>query len=113
MRPLLGLLLILVTILPEALANTLDVPASYPAIHAAADGDIVLAAPGTYVERINFKGKAILVTSSGGANVTTIDGNLNGPVVTFATGETSASVLSGFTITHGMYSGGISCSQTQ
>src|SRR5262245_52382658 len=117
MRRLLALLLGLATILPVARANTLGVPSGYPtiqsAIDAAVDGDTVLVAPGNYAELINFKGKAILVTSSGGANVTTIDGKLKGPVVTFWTSEASSSVLSGFTITHGVSEGGISCYQTQ
>src|ERR1700749_2538142 len=43
-------------------------------IDAAANGDTVLVAPGTYNEHIDFKGKLITVTSSGGASVTTIDG---------------------------------------
>lgn len=91
-------------------AATINVPADQPtimnAINAAAGGDVVLVAPGTYVENIDFKGKAITVTSSGGPLVTTIDGS--GSVnpdyrstVTFVNGETVDSVLEGFTITGG------------
>lgn len=72
-------------------------------IDAANNGDTVLVAPGTYNENIDFKGKAITVTSSGGAASTTIDGG-NKPgiaTVTFANGETNASVISGFTIRGG------------
>jgi len=43
-------------------------------IDAANNGDTVLVAPGTYNENINFNGKAITVTSSGGAANTIIDG---------------------------------------
>jgi len=43
-------------------------------IDAANTGDTVLVAPGTYNENINFNGKAITVTSSGGAASTIIDG---------------------------------------
>lgn len=68
-------------------------------INAASDGDTVLVAPGTYVENIDFKGKAITVASSGGAATTTIDGGQNGVVVTFVNNETRASVINGFTIT--------------
>jgi parallel beta-helix repeat protein len=68
---------------------------------AASNGDTVLVAPGTYVENINFLGKSITVTSSGGAAVTIIDGNNNGTVVSFTNGETAQSVLNGFTIQHG------------
>lgn len=70
-------------------------------IDAANNGDTVLVAPGTYNENIDFKGKAITVTSSGGAAATIIDGGSVGPAVTFKTGETSASTISGFTIQHG------------
>jgi hypothetical protein len=70
-------------------------------IDAANSGDTVLVAPGTYYENINFNGKAITVTSSGGAASTIIDGGSTGPAVTFNTGETSASTISGFTIQHG------------
>lgn len=72
-------------------------------IDAANNGDTVLVAPGTYQENIDFKGKAITVTSSGGAAATTINGG-NKPglaTVTFANGETRSSVISGFTITGG------------
>jgi hypothetical protein len=72
-------------------------------INAANNGDTVLVAPGTYNENINFNGKAITVTSSGGAAVTIIDGG-NKPgqaTVVFANGETRSSVISGFTITGG------------
>jgi hypothetical protein len=70
-------------------------------IDAANYGDIVLVAPGTYTENIDFKGKAITVTSSGGAAQTILDGGSVGPAVIFQSGETSASTISGFTIQHG------------
>lgn len=70
-------------------------------INAAVNGDTVLVAPGTYNENINFNGKAITVTSSGGAAATIIDGGSNGPAITFKSGETAAAVISGFTIQHG------------
>ena len=59
-------------------AATLKVPSQYPtiqdAIDASVNGDTVLVEPGTYVENIDFKGKAILVQSSGGPGGTVIDG---------------------------------------
>lgn len=89
--------------------QTINVPADQPtiqaAINAANSGDTVLVASGTYVENINFGGKAVTVTSSGGPAVTTIDGGALGSVVTFSTGETAASVLSGFTIRNGLQNG--------
>src|SRR5215470_6786466 len=90
--------------------TTIHVPADQPtiqaAINAANNGDTVLIAPGTYVENINFAGKAITVTSSGGASATIIDGNHSGTVVTFNHSETLSSVLSGLTIRNGFQNGG-------
>jgi parallel beta-helix repeat protein len=90
---------------------TINVPADratiQAAIDAAHDGDTVMVAPGTYVENINFKGKAITVASSGGPDSTIIDGNHSGSVVTFATDEWRSTVITGFTIRNGKaYSGG-------
>jgi parallel beta-helix repeat protein len=93
-------------------ASIIHVPADQPtiqgAISAAANGDTVQVAPGTYVENLNFLGKAIVVTSEQGPNVTIIDGNQAGPVVTFASGEGRQSVLYGFTVRNGNASGSAS-----
>jgi len=90
---------------PALLAGTIHVPADHPtiqgAIDAAQDGDLVLVAPGTYFENIDFKGKAITVQSSDGPNVTTIDGGGVNSVARFTSGETSAAVLDGFRLTNG------------
>jgi parallel beta-helix repeat protein len=103
------LILICVTAPFLSAQNIINVPASQAtiqgAINAANNGDTVLVAPGRYVENINFGGKAITVTSSGGPSVTTIDGGARGLVVTFNTGETPNSKLSGFTITNGYQNG--------
>src|SRR5215472_4758524 len=92
-------------------ATTIHVPDDQPTIqagiNAASDGDTVLVAPGTYRENITFSGKAITVKSSNGANVTIIDGGQNGAVVTFQNGETSASILQGFTVQNGNYTSGV------
>jgi parallel beta-helix repeat protein len=82
-----------------------DQPTIQSAIDATVAGDTVLVAPGTYVENINFHGKAITVESEQGAQATIIDGNLTGPVVTFTSGEGLASVLRGFTLQRGDASG--------
>jgi len=94
-----------------AMADVIHVPGDAPTIQAgiflASDGDIVLVAPGTYNEQIDFVGKAIAVASGEGVDVTVIDGSgLQGwsdppydGVVRMVSGEGPASVLSGFTIT--------------
>ena len=91
---------------------TIRVPADAATIQQAIDGavagDTVLVAPGTYVETITFRGKAITVASEQGPASTIIDGNRTGSVVTFAAGETRAAVLQGFTVRNGAnsFSGG-------
>jgi hypothetical protein len=91
---------------PTPTPNEIDVPAQYPtiqgAIDAASGGEVIRVAPGTYFEAIDFHGKAVQVTSTGGASVTTINGHGLGSAVTFTSGETPASVLSGFTIMSGL-----------
>src|ERR1044071_4292849 len=71
-------------------ASVIRVPANQPtiqaAINAAANGDAVQVAAGTYFENINFSGKSIMVTSEQGPRVTIIDGNQAGAVVTIASG---------------------------
>jgi len=86
------------------------VPADAPTIQAgialAVDGDTVRVAPGTYPEFIDYLGKAIVVESEGGANVTLIDATgLFESVVSFHAGEGPGSVLRGFTVTGGLYTG--------
>ncbi len=99
-----ALLLLFIIPVPGS-AATLRVPGDYaqiqPAINAAVDGDTILVSDGTYIENIDFLGKAITLKSENGAANTIIDGNQNGSVVTFASGEDSNSVLEGFTITNG------------
>lgn len=68
------------------------------AINAAADGDTITVEAGTYTESLNFLGKEVTVTSADGAASTTIDGGGEKWVVQMVSGETSASVLDGFTI---------------
>ncbi|MBC8234384.1 leucine-rich repeat domain-containing protein [bacterium] len=88
-------------------------------IDIASNGDTVLVADGTYTgegnKDLDFGGKAITVTSENGSDNCIIDceGSYSG--FYFHSGETSESVVSGFTITNGYGSyggyggGGISC----
>lgn len=97
--------LIAVSLNTAARAEVIHVPADYPtiqsAIEAAAYGDRVLVAPGTYLEHIDYLGKDLVVESSGGPESTIIDGSETGSVVSFVNGESRAAVLRGFTITSG------------
>jgi len=77
-------------------------------IDVASDGDTVLVYPGTYYENINYNGKNITVASlyittqaDSFIHQTIIDGNQNGSVVTFESGEDSTAILDGFTIQNG------------
>jgi hypothetical protein len=91
---------------PSSLASIINVPQDQPTIqagiNAAVNGDTVLVAPGTYIENINFAGKAITVKSSHGPKVTIIDGNAAAPVAAFITNEGAGSILSGFTLRNGV-----------
>ena len=96
---------------------TIHVPGDYSTIqagiNAAQNGDMVLVDDGTYLENINFKGKAITIASNfimngdtNHINNTIIDGSQpnhpdSGSVVYFISGEDTNSVLCGFTITGG------------
>lgn len=96
---------------PLCAQSTHVVPVDFPtiqlAIDASQDGDVVLVQPGTYTENISFLGKAITVVSSGGPDVTSINGSAMtagpeiGSVVRFETGEGPNSILDGFEIACG------------
>ncbi len=101
----------LIGVTSPAAADILHVPGDFPtiqaAIDAAMDGDEVEVHPGTYNETINFLRKAIRVYSTDGRDVTIIDAQQTGTVVTCDSGEGPDSVLEGFTITGGnAYDGG-------
>ena len=81
------------------------------AISVATHENTVMVYPGTYVEEINFDGKLITVKSVSGPDVTVIEGNQAGSVVTFPYFATEEAVLDGFTIRNGsaVEGGGIHC----
>jgi parallel beta-helix repeat protein len=91
-------------------------------LNASAAGDEVWVAAGTYVGCITLKAEVALYGGFGGtetdlfqrdwvANVTVLDGNQAGSVVTAPTGATPATRVDGFTITNGKatYGTGINC----
>jgi hypothetical protein len=81
---------------------------SYLSIQAAiddTDDDDIEVGPGTYYESINFDGKAIRLYSSGGPEVTIIDGTGYYHVVQCVSGEGTDTILEGFTITGGNANG--------
>jgi len=110
----LSLVLIMVVSSPVQ-ADTLNVPGNYSTIQDAINhgktDDVVLVAPGTYYENIDLQGKALLVTSDLGPEVTVIDGDQLGSVATFRTGEGPDTIIQGFTITNGKntFGGAIFC----
>ncbi|MEY4826578.1 MAG: hypothetical protein RLZZ288_129, partial [Planctomycetota bacterium] len=91
---------------PDLCESVIRVPADKASIQAAIDaatpGKIVEVSAGTYNEAIDFKGKAITVKAVGARASTIIDGTgKTTSVVRAVTGETSATVLQGFTIRNG------------
>ena len=84
---------------------TIHIPADQPtiqsAIDASAPGDTLLVAPGTYSENLDFHGKAITLQSAEGPATTILDGRHLAPTVSFLSGESRATTLTGFTISNG------------
>ena len=112
------LIFTLITISSIAIGQVIHVPGDQPTIqagiNAASDGYVVLVDTGTYFESINFNGKAITVRSNYDPDIldssyiynTIIDGSLSvntdsGSVVHLISGETTNSILHGFTIQNG------------
>ena len=86
-----------------------DQPTIQGGINIAVDADTVLIQSGTYFENINFNGKNITVASlylttqdTAYISQTIIDGNQNGSVIVFNSGETSNANLVGLTIQNGL-----------
>ena len=96
----------------SAWATIIIIPEDYQTIQEGIDvsnnGDTVLVKPDIYFENINFDGHNITVGSlfltTGDTlhiPVTIIDGNYDGTVVTFESGESRAAIIIGFTIQGG------------
>ncbi len=104
-------ILILTVVVSPLQSRVIHIPGDVRTIRhgilVAEDGDTVLVAPGTYHERnISFLGKAITVTGTDPADSavvasTVVDAGSTGRVFLFYSGEDSASVLTGLTITGG------------
>ncbi|MDP8269118.1 MAG: PKD domain-containing protein [Candidatus Tenebribacter davisii] len=97
-------------------AVVINVPADQPTIQYgiefAANSDTVLVQPGTYYENINYNGKLITVGSlflttrdTTYISSTIIDGQDNGRVINFTSGENNSSTLYGLTIRNGNANG--------
>jgi len=117
-----AMFIIFMILMMSALATTIYIPEDYATIqegiYASEDGDEIIVSPGTYVENINFAGRAIILGSlfyttqdTSYISQTIIDGNQDGSVVRFDSEEDATSVLTGFTITNGQVNkgGGIYC----
>jgi hypothetical protein len=117
-------------LLSGLIAKNIYVPNDYTkiqsAINASVNGDIIIVSSGTYIENINFFGKAITVKSINGPIATIIDGGLPinpnfGSTVSFINSEGPDSIISGFTLRNGKsfvtpegahLGGGIYCEQS-
>ena len=94
-------------------AITIKVPNDYgtiqEALSAASNGDTVVVQDGTYSgggnRNLDFKGKAITLRSENGPENCIIDCESKGRGFFFHSGETSKSVLDGFTVTDGYVTG--------
>lgn len=68
-------------------------------------GDTILVEPGTYTEKLAFKGHDVVLQSVAGADSTIITKPGDGPLVSITQSESPAAVISGFTITGGTING--------
>ena len=90
---------------PAVFAGTLHVPRDYPTIRQAVDaaktGDVILVAPGTYMENVEINGMDVTLKSTDGAAVTVIDAMGTGSAIVISNDMGGRPVVEGFTITNG------------
>nr|HRJ49776.1 hypothetical protein [Phycisphaerales bacterium] len=96
--------MVLVMLAGNAGAAVINVPADQPTVQAAIDaavnGDVIVIAPGRYVEKIHLKGKAITVRGAMNAEDTILDGGgTPGFVVQIRNGEGPKTIIENLTIT--------------
>ena len=96
--------------------GTGDAPTIQAGIDSTSAGDTVVLSPGTFAgagnHNIDFKGKAVTVESSAGAEFTTIDCGGLGRGFIFTSGEGTSSILRGVRIVNGyhtLFGGAIYC----
>jgi len=126
MKQILFELVVVLFVFQNLYSKTIKIPNDQPMIQvgivSSSSGDTILVSPGTYYENINFNGKNIVLGSlflttgdTSYISQTIIDGNQQGCVVVFESGEDSTATLTGFTITNGYTfldshrGGGITC----
>lgn len=86
---------------PDSALNTIQA-----GLDSCANNDIVLVGPGTYVENIVWPNtQGIHLISELGPEVTIIDGDSTGRVITITSVVDSLTVITGFTVQHGRASG--------
>ncbi|MCS5575637.1 MAG: right-handed parallel beta-helix repeat-containing protein, partial [Pseudomonadales bacterium] len=87
-----------------------EVPTFYATIQEAIDiaysEDTVEVLPGTYEESLDFLNKELVLRSTDGSDATFIEGDGTGPVLTISGGQSSLTMVSGFTLTGGGGTGG-------
>src|SRR5262245_55567678 len=70
-------------------------------VNAAQDGDLVLGAPGAYLENVVFAGRAITLRSQSGPEVTTVDSGGIASAIALVKREGPGTVIEGFTVLAG------------
>jgi hypothetical protein len=100
MRSLVAVFVLLTTAAQAATVVVAEGESIQAVIAAAVDGDTIAVGPGTFVEDLDFLGKAIVVRGTGAATV--VRGTGTTSVVRFASGEGPGSVLDGLTVTGGV-----------